>query len=91
MAIRMEVDIAFNCRPKRGERRAKDGSGRLVKASLYFGEEGACIADARKAREAGARIAPGYSETVETRFYDAVAFKADPLRAKPYRTVSGPV
>jgi hypothetical protein len=84
MSIRLEVDIAFNCRPKKGERRAKDGTGRLVKCSIYFGASIAeCLGEARSARKAADKHAPGYSEVIAVRAYDREAFSADPLKAVP--------
>lgn len=82
--IRLEVDVAFNCRPKKGERRAKDGSGRLVKCTIYFGATlDACLKEARNAAKAGEKIAPGYSKVIEVRAFDNAAFSADPLNCKP--------
>lgn len=88
--IRLEVDTAFNCRPKKGERRAKDGTGRLVKSTLYFGrtlEE--CLADARTTADAGEAINPGYAEVIEVRAFDKDTFDADPLAAEPMYKAAG--
>lgn len=87
--IRFEVDTAFNCRPKKGERRAKDGTGRLVKCSILFGDSiDECIAEAVASAKAGARLAPGYSEIIAVRAYDDAAFRADPLNCKPIYTAA---
>lgn len=84
MQYRLEVDFAFNCRPKKGERRSKDGTGRLVKCSIYFGADlRDCMAQAADNRNAGQKIAPGYSEVIDVRGYDNAAYKADPLKAVP--------
>lgn len=80
---RLEVDIAYNCRPNKGERRAKDGTGRLVKCSIHFGTKEECLADARASRRASERNVPGYAEVIEVRGYDRAAFDADPLKAVP--------
>ena len=82
--IRLEVDVAFNCRPKKGERRANDGSGRLVKCSISFGNSiDECLSEARAAAKAAAKIAPGYSDVLAVRAYDNDAFRADPLGCEP--------
>lgn len=84
MTIRLEVDIAYNCRPNKGERKAKDGTGRLVKCSIYFGDSLAeCLGEATRAQIAGNVMAPGYSEIIAVRGYDNAAYKADPLKAIP--------
>ena len=76
MTFRLEIDIAFNVRPKKGERRAKDGTGRMVKASIYLGTEAECFADARAARVAAEKDCPGYSEVIAVRGYDRATFDA---------------
>lgn len=91
MTIRLIVDIAYNCRPKRGERRAKDGTGRLVQSVQHFGATLAqCAADARESRAASERVAPGYSEVIGWSAYDDAAFRADPFKCKPLFAGSGP-
>lgn len=79
MAYRLEVDIAYNCRPNKRERRTKDG--RLLKCLIYRGatfEE--CLSDARKTQAVGT---PGYSEVIAVRGYDDDTFRADPLNCEP--------
>ena len=84
MNYRLEVDVAYNCRPKKGERRAKDGSGRLVKCSIFFGADlRDCMAQAVENRTAGETMAPGYSAVIDVRGYDNATFKVDPLKAVP--------
>lgn len=75
--IRIEIDTAFNCRPRKGERRAPDGSGRLLKTSICRAEcTKAAIAEVAAGKKAGAEIAPGYSEILAVRLYDDAAFAA---------------
>ena len=82
-AYRLEVDYAFNCRPKKGERRER-GTGRLVKCSIFFGTDlRDCMFQAVENRTAGEKIAPGYSEVIDVRGYNNAAYKADPLKAVP--------
>jgi len=80
---RLEVDYVYNVRAKKGERRER-GTGRLIKALIYFGSDlRECMAEAVATRAAADKIAPGYSEVVGVRGYDNAAFKADPLKAEP--------
>ncbi|MEZ0212456.1 MAG: hypothetical protein ACAH27_05830 [Xanthobacteraceae bacterium] len=70
---RIEVDVAFNVRPSKGERRAKDGTGRLVKAMIYHGTHAECMEDIL-AYTAG--MSGGSSEILEIREYDFDAYYA---------------
>lgn len=75
--IRVEVDTAFNCRPKKGESRAKDGTGRLVKTSIITaGTIEEALADLAEVKKRSAEIAPGYAEIIGVRAYDREAFSA---------------
>lgn len=73
--IRLEIDTIYNCRAKKGERRAPDRSGRLLKTTIIY-EDGldAALNAARQMKETGERIAPGYSEVMEIRAYDRDQF-----------------
>lgn len=84
MTYRLEIDIAYNCRPKKGERRAKDGTGRMVKCQIIFGDDLAdCLKEARVGRKSAEKIAPGYTEVIEVRGYDKAKYEIDPLKAVP--------
>lgn len=75
--IRFEVDTIFAVRPHKGERRHK---GRLLKTSIHYADTlEAARADVREPLE-------GYSQHIAFRAYDADAFAADPLNAKPFWT-----
>lgn len=87
--IRIEVDTAYNCRPKKGERRAPDRSGRMMKCQIIIASalaEG--LRDARATKKAGEKIAPGYSEVIAVRAYDNAAFNADPFGTAPIHTAT---
>lgn len=80
--IRLEVDVALNCRPNKRERRTKDG--RLLQCRMYSGATlSECLKEARKVLKAGEKIGPGYAEVIEVRAYDKEAFLADPFNCKP--------
>jgi hypothetical protein len=78
--IRFEFDTVFNVRAHKGERRAADGSGRLLKTTVFLTDE----------LEAGFRdirdiVDPtGHAEIVDVRAFDNDRFKADPLGAVPF-------
>ena len=84
--IRLEIDTAFACRPRKGERRAKDGSGRLVKCDIFYGDNlDEMLAEARKSRANSDRFCrPGYAEVIGIRAYDDAAFRINPLKATPF-------
>lgn len=89
MTIRLEIDTAFAVRPKKGERRATDGSGRMMKTSIVFADTlEAALAEARATAAAGAAMAPGYAEVLAVRAFDAATFSADPLAAVPTFTAA---
>ncbi|SCM79927.1 hypothetical protein KL86PLE_90712 [uncultured Pleomorphomonas sp.] len=78
MTIRLEIAVAYNCRPKKGESRHTDG--RLLKTSIIFGESlDELLAEGRAGREAAEKFAPGYTEVISVRAYDKAAFHADPF------------
>lgn len=80
--IRLFVDVAFNCRAKKGDRKLKDG--RLVKAEIYFGATvKECLAEARKTFKAGEKMAPGYAEVVKVHAYKEAEFRAAPSTTDP--------
>jgi hypothetical protein len=81
MNYRLEVDYVYNVRAKRGERRER-GTGRLIKALIYFGDD---LRDCHTQAEAtrNAMGSDGYATVVGVRGYDNAAFKADPLKAVP--------
>lgn len=81
MNYRLEVDYRFNVRAKKGERRER-GTGALIKAFIYFGDDlRDCMDQAKVTR--GAMGYDDYSTVVDVRGYDNAAFKADPLKAVP--------
>lgn len=83
MNYRLEVDYVYNVRAKKGERRER-GTGRLVKALIYFGNDlRDCMIQALATHSAGQALAPGYSEIIGVRGYDNATYKADPLKAVP--------
>lgn len=87
--IRLEVDVVFNCRPKKGERRAKDGTGRLLKCQISHGDDlTGLLLDAALNRAASEEMAPGYSEVVAIRAYDNAEFHRDPLKAVPFHAAT---
>jgi hypothetical protein len=78
---RLEVDYAYNVRAKKGERRER-GTGRLIKALIYFGDDlRDCHTQAEATRDAMGT--DGYATVVAVRGYDNVAYKVDPLKAVP--------
>jgi hypothetical protein len=80
MKYRLEVDYRFNVRAKKGERRER-GTGALIKALIYFGEDlRDCMVQAIATRDAMGT--DGHAVVIEARGYDNAAFKADPLNAK---------
>jgi hypothetical protein len=83
MKYRLEVDRAYNVRPKKGERREL-GTGRLVKAQLWMGNDlSDCMAQAVENDAACEKVAPGASEVIAVRGYDNETYKIDPLKAVP--------
>jgi len=81
MKYRLEVDYRFNVRAKKGERRER-GTGALIKALIYFGDDlKECMAEANATRAAMGK--DGYAIVIDVRGYDNAAFKADPLKAVP--------
>jgi hypothetical protein len=79
MAYRLEIDVAFNVRARKGERRER-GTGRLIKCLIYRGTRDECFADARST---DAAMTGGHSEVIAVRGYDEAAYKIDPLKAIP--------
>jgi len=79
MAYRLEVDVAYNVRARKGERRER-GTGRLIKCLIYRGTRAECFADARAL---SAVTDTGHSEVIAVRGYDEAAYKIDPLKAVP--------
>jgi hypothetical protein len=78
---RLEVDYTFNARPKKGERR-HPGTGRLLKALIYFGDDlRDCMAQAIATRNAMG--SDGYASIVDVRGYDNGTYKINPLKAVP--------
>lgn len=81
MTYRLEIDVAYNVRARKGERRER-GTGRLIKCLIYRGEREVCFAEAR-ATAAAMECGAGYCEVIDARGYDAAAFNLDPLKAVP--------
>ena len=81
MKYRLEVDRAYNVRPKKGERRER-GTGRLVKATIWFGAD---LRDCMAQASANAAAIPddGYSEIIAVRGYDNAAYLVYLLKAVP--------
>lgn len=78
------VDVAYNVRPKKGERRAPDGSGRLVKSLRFIGDTVAeVVGEAAENSKAVGHGENGYSEVIGARLYREVEWSADALTAQP--------
>lgn len=81
MKYRLEVDYRFNVRAKKGERRER-GTGALIKALIYFGDDlKECMTEANATR--AAMGADGYATVTDVRGYDNAAYKVNPLKAVP--------
>jgi hypothetical protein len=81
---RIHVDQVYNCRPKKGERKSKDG--RLVKCLQFIGDTiEEAKAEARSCFAASEKIAPGYAAILEVRVYTNADWIRNCLTAVPIK------